>query len=65
MPVGTTDSLGRYYWCHTASSTDANCWYYRLLRQLRNQSVKGLDFRSEFYPTFLGVEEGVVEVSLA
>ena len=64
MPVGTTDSLGRYYWCHTASSTDA-AGTTDSLRQLRNQSVKGIDFRSEFYPTFLGVEEGVVEVSLA
>jgi len=30
MPIGTTDSLGRYYSCHTASTIDANCWYYRL-----------------------------------
>jgi len=38
MPAGTTDSLGRYYWCKTASTTDA-------LRELRNQSILSFEFQ--------------------
>ena len=58
MPAGTTDSLGQYYWCKTASTTDA-------LRELRNQSILSFDFRSESYPTLLDVVEDDVEVLLA
>jgi len=28
MSIGTIDSLGRYYWCKTANTTDANYWYF-------------------------------------
>jgi len=65
MPVGTTDNVGGTTGVRqpvlptqTAGTTDS-------LRQLRNQSVMSLDFRSECYPTFLDVGEDVVEVPLA
>ena len=65
MSVGTTDSLGRYYWCKTASTTDVIAGTTDALRDLRNQSILSFDFRSESYPTLLDVVEGDAEVPLA
>ena len=64
MPAGTTDSLGLYYWCKTASTTDTTVGTTDTLRELRNQSILSFDFRSESYPTLLDVVEGDVEVPL-
>jgi len=64
MPAGTTDSLGRYYWCKTTSTTDATVGTTDTLRDLQNQSILSFDFRSESYPTFLDVVEDDVEVPL-
>jgi len=65
MPVGTTDSLGRYYWCKTASTTDATVGTTDTLRELQNQSILSFDSRSKSYPTLLDIVEGDVEVPLA
>ena len=65
MPVGTTDSLGRYYWCKTASTTDATVGTTDALRDLQNQSILSFDSTSQSYPTLLDVVEGDVEVPLA
>ena len=65
MPVGTTDSLGRYYWCKTASTTDTTVGTTDALRELQNQSILSFYSRSESYPTLLDVVEDDVEVPLA
>jgi len=64
MSVGTTDNLGRYYWCKTASTTDVTVGTTDALREQRNQSILSFDFRSESYPPLLDVVEGDVEVPL-
>jgi len=52
MPVGTTDSLGRYYWCKTASTTDANCWYHWLPKTSTKSECKELRFQIWVLPHF-------------
>jgi len=65
MPVGTTDSLGRYYCCKTATTTNATAGTTNALREVQNQSILSIDFRSKSYHTLLDVVEDDVKVPLA